>query len=150
MLRSILAVIAGYFVMFVIIFVTFSMAYLSMGADRAFREGSYEVSWFWIVISILLGTFAALAGGMVCRLIALSMTPVYVLAGLVLVLGILTAIPAFTADPPEARTAEVGNLDAMAEARTPPMVALLNPLIGAVGAIVGGLLIDRGRRHAIE
>ena len=145
MLRAIAGVIVGYITMFVFIFVTFTIAYLLMGADRAFREGAYEVSWFWIAISMVLGTTAALAGGAVCRLIAGSMTPVYALAGLVLVLGIIFAIPVLTAEPAGPRTGDVPNMQAMAEARQPAVAALANPIIGALGAAAGGMLVGRRR-----
>jgi hypothetical protein len=62
-----------------------------------------------------------------------------VLAGIVFVLGILVAIPALrSADTrPNTRIGDVPNMEAMQKARTPGWVALMNPLIGAVGVIVG-------------
>lgn len=61
------------------------------------------------------------------------------LAGLVIVLGLLTAIPVLMAnDPrPNVRDASVGNMEAMMNARQPAWIALLNPLIGAVGVMLG-------------
>lgn len=49
--RNILAVIAGYFAMAVILFVIFTAAYFGMGADRAFKETSYDVSTLWVAVS---------------------------------------------------------------------------------------------------
>jgi hypothetical protein len=146
MARSIIGVIVGYLVMFVFVFVTFTIVYLAMGADRAFRPGSYETSTLWLAVSFILGTIAAVLGGVFCRLIARNMMAVYVLAGIVLVLGILFAIPSLTSEPAEStRTAEVANLEAMQSARTPLIPAVLNPVIGALGAIIGGLLVERRR-----
>ena len=66
-----------------------------------------------------------------------------VLMGLVLVLGIIFAIPAFMA-PPEAATTvrpdEVPLMEAMSTGQQPAWLALLNPLLGVVGVFVGGLV----------
>ena len=152
MARSIIGVIVGYLVMFVLVFVTFTIAYLAMGPDRAFKPGNYETSSLWLISSFVLGLIAAVLGGVFCRLIARNMTAVYGLAGIVLVLGILFAIPSLTADPAEQppRTAEVGNLEAMQNARTPVIAAVANPVIAALGAVIGGLLVERRRATSPE
>jgi hypothetical protein len=141
MLKIVGGVIAGYLVMFILIFVTFSGAYLAMGTDGAFKPGSYDVTPLWIGVSTVLGLGAAIAGGFVCALIAKDRRGPLALAGLVLILGILMAIPILTgADngAPPVRDASVGNLQAMQYAKTPAWVALLNPILGAVGAVIGG------------
>lgn len=138
MLRSILAVVVGYVVMACVVFATFSIAYLTMGADGAFRPDSFEPSTVWIVTSFVLGFIAALVGGFVCAMIAKGSQAPLVLAGLVLVLGLLLAIPVITgSDEPMVRTGSVGNLEAMQNARQPAWVALLNPFIGAAGVLAG-------------
>lgn len=142
MLRTIGGVIVGYVVMFLLVFVIFSLAYLSLGADGAFKPGLYEVSSLWLVISFAVGLIAAIAGGFVCALIAQNTKASLALAGLVLVLGLLSAIPVLTANDnrPQIRTASVGNMEAMMNARQPSWVALLNPLIGAIGVLFGARL----------
>jgi hypothetical protein len=61
------------------------------------------------------------------------------LAVLVLVLGLAFAIPVLQQAPvTEPRTASVGNMEAMGKARQPPWAALLNPVIGVIGVLVGG------------
>lgn len=137
--RLIGSVVVGYIVMFVVVFVTFSAAYLGLGTERSFQPGSYEVSMLWNVLSIVLGFIAAVIGGMVCIRIAKDPRGPKWLAGLVLVLGIALAVPTLRQAPPsEPRTAEVPNLEAMGKARQPPWVALLNPVIGVIGVLVGG------------
>ena len=42
--------------------------------------------------------------------------------------------------PDEVRGSEVGNLEAMTKAKQPAWTALLNPLIGVAGTLVGGRL----------
>lgn len=140
MLRGILGVIAGYVVMFVVVFGSFTAAYLAMGAEKAFRPGTYDVSMLWIAISIVLGLVAAIAGGLVCAAIAKGGKAPMALAILVVVLGVLMAIPTLNAPDagaPVERTGDVGNMAAMQSARTPSWVAFLNPVIGAVGVMLG-------------
>ncbi len=64
MLRLILSVLAGYVTMFAAVFVTFTASYRGLGADRAFRPGTYEVTPVWMVLSVVLGFSAALLGGL--------------------------------------------------------------------------------------
>jgi hypothetical protein len=139
MLRSILGGIAGYVVMFILIFVMFTALYLALGADRAFTPGTYQVSVLWIAVSTVLGTIAAIAGGYMAALVGKGMTAVKVLAGIILVMGLITvAMVAMTPAPTDARTADVPNVEAMTKAQTPVWIAILNPIIGIVGAMIGG------------
>ena len=65
MLRTIGAVLLGYIVMFVVVFVLMTGAYLGLGAERAFRPPSYEVSGLWTMLSIFIGLAAAVGGDIV-------------------------------------------------------------------------------------
>jgi len=133
------SVIVGYIVMFCVVFLTFSGAYLALGPDRAFLPGSYDASTLWNVLSVVLGFVAAVIGGMVCAMIAQDARGPKWLAGLVLVVGLAFAIPVLRQAPvSEPRTAGVGNMEAMGKARQTPWTALLNPVIGVLGVIVGG------------
>jgi len=137
--RAILSVVVGYVVMFAGIFVTFSGLYLVLRQDLSFQPGSYEPSMLWTVASFALGLGAAVLGGYVCAWIARRATPPMVLAGVVLVIGLLSAIPVLmeSATPAEARTGEVGNLDAMMKAKQPAWVAVANPFVGLAGVLLG-------------
>jgi hypothetical protein len=110
-----------------------------MGANGAFKPGVFDPSLLWIGVTFFLGFLAALVGGYTCLAIAKTKRAAQVLAGLVLLLGILVAIPALTANDrrPNMRVGDVSNMDAMRKARTPGWVALMNPVIGAVGVMVG-------------
>lgn len=143
--RAIGSVVVGYAVMFAAIFLTFSGLYLILGQDLTFRPGSYEPSVLWTAVSFALGAGAAALGGYVCARIARTATPPKVLAGVVLVLGLLSAVPVLmtAATPSEARSGEVGNLDAMTRAKQPAWVALTNPFVGLVGVLLGA----RARRR---
>jgi hypothetical protein len=141
MLRTIGGVLGGYVTMFMLVFITFTIAYLAMGAEGAFKPGSYEVTTLWLVVSIALGLIAATVGGVVCLAIAKNHKAVLALAGLVLVLGLLSAVPALTtssASETKVRAGDVGNMEAMMNAKQPAWIALLNPLIGVAGVMIGG------------
>lgn len=142
MWRSIGAVVAGYLVMALFVMVSFTVAYLSMGTERAFQKGSYDVSLLWIVTSFVLGLIAAVVGGYVCALIAINRTAPHALATVVVLLGLLMAVPLLRAHPHDEsatkrRTGEVGNFEAMQDAREPLWIALVNPFVGAAGVIIG-------------
>lgn len=140
--RAIVSVVLGYVAMFATIFLAFSGLYLLMGQDLSFRPGSYEPSVLWTVVSFALGAGAAALGGYVCARIARAATPPKVLAGLVLAIGLLSAIPVLmaAATPAEARAGEVGNLDAMMKAKQPAWVAVANPFVGLAGVLLGARL----------
>lgn len=140
--RAILSVVVGYVVMFTTIFLTFSGLYLLLGQDLSFQPGSYDPSVQWNVVSFALGVGAAGLGGYVCVWIARTATPPKVLAGLVLVIGLVFAVPVLMAaeKPAETRTGEVGNLDAMMKAKQPAWVALANPFVGLAGILLGARL----------
>lgn len=131
------AVILGYIVMFAVVFVTFSGAFALIGVEGSFQPASYEVTMLWVVVSIVLSLFAAVAGGLVCAIVAKSPWGPKALAALVIVLGLALAVPVLTAPPATARGPEVSNTEAMTNARQPVWLALINPFIGAVGVLLG-------------
>ena len=122
MVKKIVGVIAGYIVMALFIFITFTGVYFAMGTDGAFQAGSYDVSMIWIVASIVLGIIAALLGGIVCALISKSHKTGIVLAAIVFVLGILMGVAtAFSPEQQEVKVREgnVGSMEAMQHAKQP-------------------------------
>jgi hypothetical protein len=126
--------------MFVTVFVTFSAAYLAMGADSAFKPDSYEPSTLWLIVSFVLGFGAAMAAGWTCVWIARKRKPAYVLAGIVVLFGLAMAASMVRAPAdtrPVVREGAVGAIEAMQNARTPPWVAFVNPFVGAVGVVLG-------------
>lgn len=144
--KAILSVIAGYVVMAIIVMGSLTGAYFAMGADKAFEAGSWAPSKLWLVIMIIVGIVAALAGGWVCKVICKTPTPPKVLAGIVLVLGLVSAaIQMNKAAPTLERTATVSNMEAMQNAQTPAWAAFLQAIIGASGVMVGA---GMGKQHA--
>jgi amino acid transporter len=134
-----LAIVLGYLVMFVAVMVLLTVAYMAMGVERAFKPESYQVTGLWIAVSVVLSFGAALVGGRVAARVGRGARAAALLAVVVVVLGVILAIPTLDApDPGEPRTGEVGNFDAMMNAQQPPFISFLNPVIGAVGVLLGG------------
>jgi hypothetical protein len=140
MLRLIGAVMVGYVIIGIAVFAGLSGLWLAIGPDRAFQPGVYDVSMTWVLLSVVVGFVAALAGGWVARRIERTPTGPRVLAAVVFVLGIVLALPALFAEAPAsvARAAGMSMFEAMQQAQTPVWVMLLNPVIGAIGVLVGG------------
>jgi hypothetical protein len=141
--RFIAGVVVGYIVMFVFVFVTFTVSYLAMGTEGAFKPGSYDVSALWMLLSIVLGIVAGILAGVVASTMARRYRGAVGLAVVVLVLGLAMAIPAVTGsdeDTPQVRAADVGITQAMADAKQPTWMVLLNPVLGAISVLVGGKL----------
>lgn len=141
-MRAVGGVLLGYISMAMLVFFTFSLTYLAMGPDGAFQPGTYEVSPAWIAVSFALSLLAAIVGGMVCRWVSHSWPVTLVFAAIVLVLGLLMAIPVLMQGTPDQgpREGNVSNLEAMTKATQPVWIALLNPVVGAAGIILGGRL----------
>lgn len=143
MMRIVLGIVVGYLAMAIVVFVVFTLAYLFMGTERAFRPGSFEVSTLWVSMAVVVNVAAAVVGGLVAASLARSSTGPRVLAGLVLVLGALAAIPAFlppAAGTPTERSSELSNLEAMTQARQPAWFAATVPVVAAIGVLFGASL----------
>lgn len=139
MVRKILGVIFGYFTMVFLIMGLFMIAYAVVGTEMAYRPDSYEVSMLWIVISAILGFIAAIAGGLVCSIVSQDRNTSYVLALLVLVLGLVMAVMVTMGQrPDEVRTGDVTQSEVMQKTQQPVWVAYMNPLIGVLGVYIGG------------
>lgn len=138
-MRILGSVILGYVVMAALVFGLFTVAYLAMGTDRAFRSGTYDVSMSWAMTSLALSLVAAWVGGAVCAAVGKSVKAPQALAAVVLILGIVFAIPALrVAQETKARQGDVGNFAAMREAQQPKWVTVVTPLLGVVGVLAGG------------
>jgi hypothetical protein len=139
MLRAVAGVVLGYLAMAVLVFTLLTTAYFAMGADLAFRPGTYEISYTWAAVMFVVGLGAAIIGGLVCARVSRLPKPPLALAGLVLVLGFVHAIPAMTNPPTTGgeRGGDVSNFDAMMKAKEPLWTMLVHPVIGAAGVLLG-------------
>ena len=146
MLRSVLGVIGGYVLMFILQFATFMTVYTVMGANWSFKPGSFHASTRWTVMQFAVVFVTAAIAGLVCAIIAKGGKAPLVLAVVVLLIGFALAAAHVATQPPdtnEARTANTPNMEAMVKARHPVWVVFLGPVIGAVGVVIGGKLKRR-------
>ena len=143
MIRTIAGVVLGYIAMALLVFLLFSAAYLALGTDNVFLPGSYQVSLLWVALSIVVSFAAALVGGYVAAAVSRGTRAALVLACIVLILGVIVAIPALGQPDPGPRAGDVGNIAAMMSARLPSWLLFLNPVIQAVGILVGSRLRRR-------
>lgn len=146
MVRAILAVIVSYVVMFLLIFLAFTGAYLLFGADWAFKPGSFQASNRWLAIAFVINLVVAIIGGLICTVIARGGKAPLALAAVVFVLGLLFAIPSLVArnEPGNVvRAGDVPMIEAMQKAKEPVWVPLLFPFVGAAGVLIGSKLKRR-------
>lgn len=146
MARTAIGVIVGYLVMFALQFAAFITIYTVMGADWSFKPRSYHASTRWTLMQFTVILVTAAVAGLICALIAKGSKAPLVLAIVILVIGFtLGALHIATqpADTGEVRGRNVPNIEAMTKARHPAWVIFLGPVIGAVGAVVGGKLKRR-------
>src|SRR5881394_2806245 len=93
MARSIIGVIFGYVLMFLLNFAGFVTMYAVMGPDQAFVPGMYLASKRWIAVAFVMFFLTAVISGLVCAVIAQGGRATLVLAIVVIALGLMLAIP---------------------------------------------------------
>lgn len=137
---SLTGAIAGYIVMALFIIATFAAAFPILGIDRLFAPGTYEAATSWIVLSFVLGLAGAMLGGWVAGYVSPKAHAVPTLAGFVLVFGLFSAQAAQNDDVLRGgpRGPNATMTDVMAHARQPTWITFVNPLLGAVGILIGG------------
>jgi hypothetical protein len=137
MLRTVLAVVAGYAAMFIGVMVLFTAYFFLIGVEATYEPGSYEVTALWIIGSIILSFVAAYVGGWVCTVLARERLAAKVLAGIVLVLGVVMAFMWTSEGAGAVRMGDVSISDAMSMSVEPRWLTLLNPFLGALGVLLG-------------
>ncbi len=142
MVKQMLAIIAGYIAIALIIMLIFTLAYKLMGADGAFKSGTYEVSALWIGVSIFTSLVAAVIGGYITTLLSRDFKAGVGLAVLLLFLGLFNAYHQDRKDGATSRqrAGDISNTEAMMNAREPLWVAVVNPILGAIGVLAGARL----------
>ena len=165
MIRGILAVIVGFVVMAVWVFGTFAAAIYTLGESYAFDESTNQVTLVWCLLDLGLALIGAVLGGFTAAAIGAgpTKTPVKVLAGVVLLLGLGQAAGMMygpEADPesstevlfnepvaeePEGLLAKViAEMEAAMEYQPPTWYPFALPVVGLVGVLLGGKLKRKG------
>lgn len=143
--RAILAVVAGYAVMFIVVFVLLTAAYFALGTDGAFKEGSFEPSTPWVIIMFLVGLLAAIVGGFVCTKIAPRTGPLYGLIAVIVLLGLVSVGGSMAVEDPGPRSSDLSSMEAMMSAVTPIWVNVGNIIVGIFGTLFGGRMGLKGK-----
>lgn len=141
MLRTIIAVVCGYFVMVAIVLITSSLALVA--PDFAMQPESNEPTLKWCVYQLVAGAAAAIAGGYFAAMLSPGKpkAAVYWLAGLILVFGLASGIAMRPSARPEgAGSASESSARRLSEARQPLGMVLALPVVGAAGVLAGGKL----------
>jgi hypothetical protein len=138
--RLIGGTLAGYVLYFILVFVLASAGWLVLGANGAFQPGVWDVTGTWIALMLV----ASLIGGVIAGywIGPLTRDPrgPMALAGLIIVLGLVFALPVLTGSAPVPalpRPEQLPMFEAMANGQAPVWVAILNPVLGAAGALFG-------------
>ncbi len=144
MLKSILVAIVGYIVMTIFAFAVCICAYLGLGVERVFQPESYEVSTIWIVLLVAVALIGGIIGGLVCAAMSKSKGACTALVVLVLVVGMMGAVMTAMKEPPSAnRSGDISNLETIKNAQTPAWLCYVNPVLGAVGVMLGARMKKR-------
>jgi hypothetical protein len=146
MVRSIIAVIVSYIAMFVLNLLGFVGLYAIVGPGQAFRPRLYVASNRWILMGVAVMFVSGIIAGLICAAIARGRKATLALAGLILVVGLLLAIPAVMksrANADMVRVGDVTSMEAMEKASWPVWAPFVFPFVSAVGALVGGKLKKR-------
>ncbi len=147
--RNILAVIVGYIVMGLIVMGVFSGVYFGViGADGAFKPGTFEPSTLWVVIWAVTSLVAAVIGGIVCAKISKhSKGAVISLVVAMIVLSTLQLVGVVMRESTdEASRVRPAEMDAMEGWRkgaefVPIWIVIGNPILGTIGVIAGATLV---------
>lgn len=142
MLRSIVAVIGSYILMAILIMGSFAGMLFGMGPERLLEPGTWKGNWFLCIAAPSITVVVGVLGGWLCAKIARSRTPVIVLAGIVLVLGALTAFSTMQKPEPTGPREPGTTLEQFLEkGREPTWLLIFQPLGGAAAVLIGGLLL---------
>ena len=146
MARAIIGVIVGYVIMFILNFLGFVTLYAVIGPDQAFEPGLFLASNKWIAISFVIIFITGIIAGLICAAIAKGGKAPLALAIVVIVLGLLLAIPAMMKAQANAKLVRAGNvpqMEAAQKAYWPTWTPFTFPIISAIGVLVGGKLKRR-------
>ncbi|MEZ6241588.1 MAG: hypothetical protein R3B57_00940 [Phycisphaerales bacterium] len=150
MVRSIVGVILGYVAIFIAVAVLFSLLMIVLGTEGSYKPGSWEASTTFAAIAVVLNLIAAALGGFVCRLIARKRGAVIAIAIVIAVLGIADSAYRLTLEDPGPREGEVSIMEGASRSRSPVWFTIAQPIVGVLGALIGGGALKGGRSDAAD
>jgi hypothetical protein len=146
MARTIIGVIVGYALMFILNICAFIAMYAVLGQDQSFEPGLYLASMKWIAGTFLICLITGTIAGLVCAVIARGGRAPLALAIVVVVLGLLLAIPAMMKAQLNSKLVRSGDTPSMQAAQLayyPGWCPFVFPLLSAAGVMIGGRLKRR-------
>ena len=142
MVGRILGAAAGYATLVVVVMAAVGLSWLALGGGGAFAGEGPEPSSLWLTLNLVGGFIAASVGGWVSRRVGRSANAVTILIGLVLLLGVVSALTADSQFEKRPRidkpVAEMSFIEAGGHAKQPAWYNWVIPLVGAVGVWLGG------------
>lgn len=141
--RSVVAVIVAYISMFILNFLAFVGLYAVVGPANAFKPASYLASNRWTAMSFVLIFIIAIIAGLICAVIARGGRAPMALVVVILVVGLVLAIPSVMkhrANEHIVRVGAVPSMEAAQKAYWPFWVPFVFPFISAAGALAGSRL----------
>jgi len=142
---------AGYILMFVVLFATLTALYFALGSERTFLPGSFAVTPLWMAVFCFLQFNSGLSAGIVVSKLSTDRKVPLILATMTLVFGMLMALVAVQGTVHDAipRDGSLTNMQAMMQAQTPVWIQLIAPALAALGVIAGATSLSAaGRRRA--
>lgn len=135
---------AGYILMFVVLFATLTAVYFALGTERTFLPGSYAVTPLWMAVFCFFQFDSGLVAGIVVSKLSRDRKVPLILAAMTLVFGILMALPAIQSGAHDtlSRDGSLTNMQAMMQAQTPVWIQLIAPALAALGVIAGATLMS--------
>jgi hypothetical protein len=145
MLRIIAGIIVGWIVMAIVVMVAFAIPMAVLGLEGTLQPNSYWTTDTFNIIVLIGGFVAAIIGGMVCKLIARESKATLVLAAIVIVMGIGSAVMNMNKPDPPARTGAATLQDIGTHGKEPNWFAIAKTVLAAAGLVIGSSLV-KGRR----
>ncbi len=147
MIRSIVAVIVSFIAMFGLTMVVFSGLWYGMGPDTLLQPASFRFSMLLAVAIAAITVIRGLIGGWMCAKIGRGTKPVMVLAGLVLMIGMIVCYSTLKApELTDVRGPGMTTDQFFDKAREPLWLVIFNPIAGAAMVLIGGLCIASPRK----
>jgi hypothetical protein len=146
MARTVIGIIVGYIVMFILNFMCFVTLFAVVGPEKAFKPASYLASNHWIAMSAACIFVTGIIAGLICAAIAKGGKAPLGLALAVIVIGVLLAIPAMMkarANANLTRPATISQMEAAQRAYWPIWTPFAFPFVSAIGVLIGGKLKRR-------
>jgi hypothetical protein len=143
MTRPIAGVVLSLVAMAALVFTGSIALWFAVGVDSVLMQGSFDGTPLLNVWSVTISVVGALVGGWLCFRISESRTAVIVFACVCLVLGLGNALGQRRKPNPGPRPSGLSVLEAVNLRKEPEWFIFLVPVVGALGALVGGGVFPR-------